>query len=195
MYRAWRAEETAARRMRRPKPAKLATYPRLRREVERRLAERWSPQQIAARLMCDYPEDPEMRVSHETIYRSLFVQARGALRKELVACLRTGRAQRRSHKRTDLSGTGRLQNMIMISRCLLLRPAQPMAARQQREHQWFASSVLPERCGPQHLHTRRSRRGGQTAQLSPSTNAGMDETLRDVQPRCCVDHVRAPSLW
>jgi IS30 family transposase len=119
-YRAWRAEETAARRMRRPKPAKLATQPRLRREVERRLAERWSPQQIAARLVCDYPDDPAMRVSHETIYRSLFVQARGALRKELVACLRTGRAQRRSHKRTDLSGTGRLQHMIMIS----ARPAE-----------------------------------------------------------------------
>ena len=100
--------------MRRPKPAKLATHPRLRREVERRLAERWSPQQIAARLVGDYPDDPEMRVSHETIYRSLFVQARGALRKELVAGLRTGRAQRRSHKRTDLSGAGRLQNMIMI---------------------------------------------------------------------------------
>ena len=77
-------------------------------------------------------------------------------------------------------------------RCLLLRPAQPVAARQQREHQWFASSVLPERRGPQHLHTRRSRRGGQAAQRSPSTNAGMDETLRDVQSRCCVDHVRAP---
>src|SRR6267378_4584905 len=109
------AENAAARRARRPKPCKLVVNARLRAEVEHRLAERWSPQQIAARLVCDYPDDPEMRVSHETIYRSLFVQARGALRKELVACLRTGRAQRRSHKRTDLSGTGRLQNMIMIS--------------------------------------------------------------------------------
>ena len=51
----------------------------------------WSPQQISARLPVDYPDDPEMRVSHETIYRSLFVQARGALRKELTACLRSGR--------------------------------------------------------------------------------------------------------
>jgi IS30 family transposase len=56
-----------------------------------------------------------MRVSHETIYRSLFVQARGALRKELTACLRTGRAQRRPHKRTELSGTGRIRDMVMIS--------------------------------------------------------------------------------
>ena len=114
-YRAWRAEKTAARRARRPKLPKLAEHPRLCREVERRLAEHWSPQQIAARLVRDYPDDLEMRVSHETIYRSLFVQARGALRKELTACLRTGRTQRRSHKRTEHSGTGRLREMIMIS--------------------------------------------------------------------------------
>jgi IS30 family transposase len=115
-YRAWRAEETALCRARRPKPGKLAGHPRLRREVERRLGERWSPQQIAARLVSDYPDDAEMRVSHETIYRTLFVQARGALRKELTACLRTGRTRRRSHKRTDLCGTGRLLNMVMISK-------------------------------------------------------------------------------
>jgi IS30 family transposase len=79
------------------------------------LEERWSPQQIAARLVRDYPNDATMRVSHETIYRSLFVQARGALRKELTSCLRTGRAQRRPHKRTELSGTGRIRDMVMIS--------------------------------------------------------------------------------
>jgi IS30 family transposase len=114
-YRAWLAEKSAAKRACRPKPSKLAEHPRLCREVERRLLEHWSPQQIAARLVCDYPDDLEMRVSHETIYRSLFVQARGALRKELTTCLRTGRAQRSSHKRTEHSGTGRLRKMIMIS--------------------------------------------------------------------------------
>ena len=114
-YRAWRADQTAARRARRPKPEKLATHPRLCREVERRLLERWSPQQIAARLVCDYPDDREMRVSHETIYRSLFVQARGALRKALATCLRTGRPQRRSHQRTEHAGTGRLRHMVLIS--------------------------------------------------------------------------------
>jgi IS30 family transposase len=82
-YRACYAEQSAVRRARRPKPAKLALHSRLRREVERRLLERWSPQQIAARLVFDYPDDATMRVSHETIYRTLFVQARGALRKEL----------------------------------------------------------------------------------------------------------------
>jgi IS30 family transposase len=85
------------------------------REVERGLRAEWSPQQIAARLIRDYPEDMAMRVSHETIYRTLFIQARGALRKELTACLRTGRTQRRPHKRTEQSGAGRLRNMILIS--------------------------------------------------------------------------------
>lgn len=114
-YRAYHAEQSAVRRARRPKPAKLALHSRLRREVERRLLERWSPQQIAARLVFDYPDDATMRVSHETIYRTLFVQARGALRKELTACLRTQRTQRRSHKRTEHSGTGRIRDMVRIS--------------------------------------------------------------------------------
>ena len=114
-YRAWRADSEATRRGQRPKPAKLAVDARLCREVEHGLRARWSPQQIAARLICDYPDDLDMRVSHETIYRTLFVQARGALRKELTACLRTGRTQRRPHMRIERSGAGRLQNMILIS--------------------------------------------------------------------------------
>jgi IS30 family transposase len=114
-YRAWRADREAIERGRRPKPAKLAIDSRLCREVERGLRADWSPQQIAARLICDYPNDLDMRVSHETIYKTLFIQARGALRKELTACLRTGRAQRRPHMRTEQSGAGRLRNMILIS--------------------------------------------------------------------------------
>lgn len=114
-YRAWRADREALERGRRPKPAKLAVDSRLCREVERGLGAHWSPQQISARLVCDYPNDLDMRVSHETIYRTLFVQARGALRKELTSCLRTGRTQRRPHMRTEQSGAGRLRNMILIS--------------------------------------------------------------------------------
>ena len=114
-YRVTRAEDAAVRHARRPKPYKLIENPKLRQEVEHRLSLRWSPQQISARLVRDYPDDQEMRMSHETIYRSLFVQARGALRKELAACLRTGRTQRCSHKRTEHSGTGRLREMVMIS--------------------------------------------------------------------------------
>jgi len=111
---AW-AESAAAGRARRPKPCKLVVNDRLRAEVEKKLSLRWSPQQISARLVHEFPDDPEMRVSHETIYRSLYVQARGALRKELAQYLRTRRTQRRSHKRTECIGTGRIREMVMIS--------------------------------------------------------------------------------
>ena len=114
-YRAWSADREALKRGQRPKPSKLAINSRLCREVERGLRANWSPQQIASRLVCDYPDDSQMRVSHETIYRTLFVQARGALRKELTACLRTGRTQRRPHMRSEECGAGRLQNMVLIS--------------------------------------------------------------------------------
>jgi IS30 family transposase len=114
-YRAWRADSEAIRRGQRPKPAKLAVDSRLCRAVEGGLRAQWSPQQIAARLISDYPDDLTMRVSHETIYRTLYIQARGALRKELTTCLRTGRAQRRPHLRSEQTGVGRLRNMILIS--------------------------------------------------------------------------------
>ena len=114
-YRAWRADREGIERGRRPKLSKLAVNSRLRQEVERGLRARWSPQQIAAGLLQEYPDDLEMRVSHETIYRTLFVQARGGLRKELATCLRMARTQRRPQMRTEHSGAGRLQNMVLIS--------------------------------------------------------------------------------
>ena len=119
-YRAHRADQTALRRMRRPKTAKLASNRPLRREVEARLAKLWSPQQISASLVVDFPDDPEMRVSHETIYMSLFVQSRGALRRELHTCLRTGRAMRRPKGRRQPTGVGKIRDMVMISE----RPAE-----------------------------------------------------------------------
>ena len=112
-YRAWRADARACRQARRPKISKLLSFAPLRREVERRLRQRWSPQQISARLRTDFPDDLNMRVSHETIYQSLFVQGRGALRSELTRCLRTGRAQR--HPIGRASGTGELKNMVLLS--------------------------------------------------------------------------------
>jgi IS30 family transposase len=119
-YRACDAGRRAVRLMRRPKPAKLAVCPRLREVVEGKLELRWSPQQIAAWLVLAYPDDPEMRVSHETIYLSLFVQARGALRKELFRCLRTGRARRRPQKLTVHNGQGKIRGMVNIAE----RPAE-----------------------------------------------------------------------
>jgi len=119
-YRAWRADAAAVERGRRPKPCKLALEPRLRCRVQRGLELRWSPQQIACRLKWEHPGEPGMQVSAETIYRTLFVQGRGALRKELASCLRTGRAQRRSRLRVSRSGAGRLREMVLISE----RPAE-----------------------------------------------------------------------
>jgi IS30 family transposase len=112
-YRAVAADGAAYRRSLRPKPAKLASNPRLRRRVEGLLAQRWSPQQIAASLKHEFADDPQMQVSHETIYQSLFVQARGALRKDLAKCLRTGRTRRRAQGRRD--DRGRIAGMVMIS--------------------------------------------------------------------------------
>jgi len=118
-YRGWRAHRRAADAARRPKPAKLAACPRLRAQVEQWLAEElWSPAQISAQLRIDFPDDPMMRVSTETIYQSLYVQGRGALRKELALCLRTGRAVRRQRSRLD--DRGRIPDMVMISE----RPAE-----------------------------------------------------------------------
>jgi len=112
-YRAVRAEQTAVQRNCRPRARKLDSNAPLRREVERRLLERWSPQQIAARLVRDYPLDPSMRISHETIYQSLFVQARGTLGKELTRCLRTRRTKRKARGRAIPKG--RMCDMVMIS--------------------------------------------------------------------------------
>ena len=117
-YRAWRAHREAERRARRPKAAKLARCPRLRAVVEEWLGEWWSPEEIAQRLREEFPDDPMMRVSHETIYQSLSVQGRGALRRELAACLRTGRAVRRPQGRTRRPP--KIRDMVMISE----RPAE-----------------------------------------------------------------------
>ena len=119
-YRAHDADVAAWGRARRPKRCKLVRNPRLREVVEEKLEERWSPQQIAGWLGGAYPDDLAMRVSHETIYLSLFVQSRGALRRELCAQLRSGRRTRRPRGRPAPQGRGRLREMLMISE----RPAE-----------------------------------------------------------------------
>lgn len=115
-YLAWKADRRAEAQARRPKPAKLAVNARLREVVEAWLQQRWSPQQIAARLKIEFPDEPEMWVSHETIYQSLFVQSRGALRKELTQCLRTGRARRRPMRRSAVTKQrSAIPDMVTIS--------------------------------------------------------------------------------
>jgi IS30 family transposase len=112
-YRAWRAHRHASELARRPKVPKLVECVPLREFVEAALEGLWSPVQITRRLRDEFPHDPMMRVSHETIYQSLFVQGRGALRKELAACLRTGRAIRQH--RTRLERAPGIKDMVMIT--------------------------------------------------------------------------------
>jgi len=117
-YRPIAAHRSACQRARRPKATKLAANPGLCARVVADLEALWSPRQIARRLQRDFPSDTTMRVSHETIYKSLYVQGRGELRRELAACLRTGRARRRPRGRIERHG--KLSNMVMISE----RPAE-----------------------------------------------------------------------
>jgi IS30 family transposase len=116
-YRAWRAHQRACQQARRPKACKLAR-PELAARVTSWLTEWWSPVQISRRLRIEFPGDPMMWVSHESIYQALYVQGRGELRRELARCLRTGRAKRRPRGRGE--NTGQIRDMVMISE----RPAE-----------------------------------------------------------------------
>jgi IS30 family transposase len=167
-YRATTAQWHADRRARRPKTAKLAASPRLRRYVQdrlagviaspdgtavpgpqvrwigrrhgrrkdRRWARSWSPEQIANRLGVEFPDDDSMRISHEAIYQALYVQGRGALRHELTACLRTGRALRVPRARTRRRDKAFVGPEIMISE----RPAE--AADRAVPGHWEGDLIL-----------------------------------------------------
>ncbi len=113
-YQAVAAQVAAERRARRPKPTKLAGHPRLRAWVQDRLAKRWSPEEIACRLPVEFPDDERMRISHESIYRALYVQGRGELRRELTRCLRTGRAVRKPRRRVGPRNHDKIKDKVMI---------------------------------------------------------------------------------
>ena len=119
-YRASSAHAMAYERACRPKPAKLVTNLVLRERVQADLRKRYSPEQIVGRLRKDYPDQPEMWVSTETIYQSLYVQSRGALRRELTKCLRTGRALRVPNRQGAQRKNRVLPDMVNISE----RPAE-----------------------------------------------------------------------
>ncbi|MFJ6538997.1 IS30 family transposase [Paenarthrobacter sp. NPDC091711] len=113
-YRATTAHARAHARAARPKTAKLNSNKPLRKEVEKRLGKKDSPVQIAGRLRKDFPNNPEMWVSHETIYQSLYLESRGGLKRELVKNLRTGRTLRKPQRRPD-ERRGRIQDKVMIA--------------------------------------------------------------------------------
>ena len=113
-YRATSAHALAYARASRPKPSKLATNLELCRNVEEDLRRRYSPEQIVGRLRHQFPDDPQMRVSPETLYQSLHVQSRGAMRRDLSKCLRTGRALRRPCRQAN-KRRNRIPDVINIS--------------------------------------------------------------------------------
>lgn len=120
-YRARQADREAWRRAQRPRPTKLELCDELRRAVQERLSKAHSPEQIAGWLRLAYPDNESMQVSHETIYRALYVQARGGLKRELTKHLRKGRSRRYARSQSSKgSRQGKLTEMVMISE----RPAE-----------------------------------------------------------------------
>lgn len=137
-YRASSAHICAFERASRPKPAKLASNLRLRVRVEQDLAKRRSPEQIAGRLRREFPDDPEMQVSAETIYQSLYVQSRGALKQELTRYLRTGRGLRHPSRKVG-QRKNRIPNMVNISQ----RP--PAASDRAVPGSWEGDLIIGRR--------------------------------------------------
>jgi transposase, IS30 family len=136
-YSARIAQLRSEQRARRPKTAKLGRCPVLRAEVQALLIKKYSPEQIVGLLATTYPDRPEMQVSHETIYKALYVQGRGELRRELTKCLRTGRALRKPRNRPrGGDGRGRIPGMVNISE----RPAE--AADRAVPGHWEGDLIL-----------------------------------------------------
>jgi IS30 family transposase len=141
-YRANRAEQRAWDRALRPKACRLARQAPLRWRVAQKLAQQWSPEQIAGWLRQQYPTDPDMQLSHETIYRSLFIQARGVLKKELMAHLRTKRQLRQAKGGVTKCGLGQIVDTVSIRE----RPAE---AEDRAVPGHWEGDLL---CGSNHSH-------------------------------------------
>ena len=189
-YRPSRADADAWRRACRPKPCKLAVNARLRTLVEEKLADDWSPQQIAGWLVAEFPDDPELRVSHETIYLTLFVQARGALRRELTAHLRTGRLIRRSrHSTAHGHGRGQIVNAVAISE----RPAE--AADRAVPGHWEGDLLIGTRNSQIATLVERQTRFVMLVQLpdGKTTEAVVDALARHIQT--LPDQLRRSLTW
>ncbi|MGH9621708.1 MAG: IS30 family transposase [Bryobacteraceae bacterium] len=144
-YRAVAAQVQAEARARRPKPAKLAVDAELRAWVQGKLEKNWSPEEISARLKLEFPGRAEMRVSPETIYQALYVQGRGALHRELVRHLRTGRALRKPRRKGG-ERRGKIPGMVNISE----RPAE--AGDRAVPGHW-EGDLIEGRAGKSHIST------------------------------------------
>ena len=165
-YRAHTADREASRRARRPRPTKFELCPQLRRLVSERLRADYSPEQIAGWLRIQYPDNEEMRVSHETIYRALYVQARGTLKRELTHHLRRGRQRRYARSQSSKrQGQGKLTGMVMISE----RP--PEVADRAVPGHWEGDLLIGTRANAIATLVERSTRYCQLVALPEGTGA------------------------
>ena len=147
-YRAHAAERESWRRAQRPRPTKLELCPELRRLVSDRLCEDHSPQQIAGWLKIEYPDNEAMHVSHETIYRALYIQARGTLKAELTKHLRRGRSRRYARSQSSKrQRQGKITGMVMIS----ARP--PEVADRAVPGHWEGDLLMGNRTSPAAIAT------------------------------------------
>jgi IS30 family transposase len=170
-YRAVTAQRRADRLARRPKQRKLAGNRRLVAAVESGLYKRWSPQQISARLKCEFPDDQEMRISHETIYQSLYVQSRGELRRQLTAQLRSQRSTRRSQGRVETRG--QIVGMVPIAQ----RP--PEVDQRRVPGHWEGDLLLGGRSSAIVTLVERSTRYVLLAPVQDRTTDHVIEVLKD----------------
>ena len=190
-YRAQRADAAADRRAARPKPCKLIAAPRLRAVVEAKLGLRWSPEQIAGWLQMTYPDDATMRISHETIYLSLYVRRRGALPGELRRCLRTGRAMRYPRGKRLPQGRGQLIDTVPIRQ----RPAE--ADERRVPGHWEGDLVLGKRPSAVLTLVERTSRsvllvalpaGWRAEQVRPALTAAMAQLPEHLRRSVTWDH-------
>lgn len=140
VYRPHTAHRAWVKSRARPKPAKLTQLGQLRDYIAGKLQERWSPEQICHALIKEFPDDESMRVSHETIYQAIYLQARGGLRREVADALRTGRTRRKPHRQPDQRTSRFVDEMIMISD----RPAEveDRAVPGHWESQWRSQALI-----------------------------------------------------
>ena len=144
-YRANRADRRARERALRPKPCRLAMYSALRWRVAQKLALQWSPQQISGWLKQEFPTHQDMQISHEAIYRSLFIQTRGVLKKELSAQLRTARRMRHPKSHNAKSGQGHILDMV-IALCRGIGKETFLPERTTRTSLPSSSAIPASRC-------------------------------------------------
>ena len=178
--------------------------------MEAKLELRWSPQQISGWLVEEFPDDPEMRVSHETIYLSLFVQSRGALRKELTRYLRSGHTTRRPRGHSVMNGQGQLRATLNIRErpaeandravpghwegdLLMGKRMRAMATLVERKTRFVMLVALPERARRRRRRGRARRQDHRASRTAPSF-AHLGPRQRDGRPRPVQHHHRRPRL-